>query len=379
MFAVMGFLLVGGMVFGTDASTAHSAIADDLSESELEQQAARDAEARPRLFEYKANEKAARIEPFAFGANRPLFAGVDDTTIPAYLIDPTNSSTSTAFTGFEVWGAAYDSVNDRVLFNGGSTLYEWTSAGTVNPLGVVVDSGGTVQSMVGLAWHNGQLYGVKNIATEGIWQINTSTMVATLLFTYPSTHDFGGFAVDPGTGVFYATDDSTVTGSRALVRISNTGVVTAVAPYPAGETDIDGLAIDNNGRAYLVTDQPGQSYVYDLLGGTYLPPITNPWTTSEIFSGATWVPAAPSLASVSGRVVAPSGQGVGNAIVQIANGSSFNAFVRSNPFGYFSFSDVPTGATYTLTASGKGYTFAPMNVPVSSDVTGVTVSSTTEP
>ena len=52
-----------------------------------------------------------------------------------------------------------------------------------------------------------------------------------------------------------------------------------------GETDIDGLAFDN-GRLYLITDEPGNIYVYNLGTGSYETPLTNPWTTSEVFSGA---------------------------------------------------------------------------------------------
>src|SRR5690606_28561157 len=149
------------------------------------------------------------------------------------------------------------------------------------------------------AWHNGVLYGTKNIATEAIWQIDTSTRVATILITYPTTHDMGGLAVDPNTGFFYATDDGS---TDSLVRINNDGTVTPIAPYPTGETDIDALAISNDGKAYLVVDEPGLVYVYDLVAGAYLPPFANPWTTSEIFSGATWIQSTPSgMATITGK------------------------------------------------------------------------------
>ncbi len=41
--------------------------------------------------------------------------------------------------------------------------------------------------------------------------------------------------------------------------------------------------------AYLVTDQQDSIYIYDLVGGTYLPAIANPWTSSEVFCGGTWI------------------------------------------------------------------------------------------
>jgi hypothetical protein len=153
------------------------------------------------------------------------------------------------------------------------------------------------------------------------------------------------------------------------------GTVTAIAAYPAGETDLDALAIDNNGRAYLVPDQPGSIYVYDLIGGSYLAPFANPWTTAEIFSGAAYILPAAASASVSGGVRSPSGSAIRNALVRITDGGSLDLLVWSNSFGYFSFTGIPTGPTYSLSAQAKGYTFTPVDVPVSSDVSGLTLTA----
>jgi hypothetical protein len=35
----------------------------------------------------------------------------------------------------------------------------------------------------------------------------------------------------------------------------------------AGQTDIDGLAVSDDGSAYLVTDEPGFIYVWGFAGG----------------------------------------------------------------------------------------------------------------
>src|SRR5690606_25325374 len=243
--------------------------------------------------------------------------------------------------------------------------WEWPVGGTPNQLGTIVDGGGAVQSMVSLAWHGGVLYGTKNISTEAIWQINVDTLVATILITYPTTHDMGGLAVDPNTGFFYATDD----GPDQLARINNDGTVTPIAPYPAGELDVDALAISDAGIAFMVTDQPGNSYVYDLVGNEYLDPITNPWTTSEVFSGATWIAAAPQgTVTITGQAVTPGGRALANVIVRITDGASWTSFARSSPFGYFRLENVPAGATYTITGTKKQYSFTPMVMPVNSDM-----------
>lgn len=220
----------------------------------------------------------------------PLFIGVDDVTVPAYTVDPSTNISATAFSGYEIWGAAYDSQNQIVYFNTGTTLYEWPLGGAVSLLGTIVDVAANPQSMVSLAFYDGQLYGTKNIANEAIHAIDTDTLVATVHIEYTDGDlDIGGLAVDPRTGAFYGTNDDNTPYGAGLVRIDPGGIITVIAPYPMGQTDIDGLAISDNGLAYMVIDQPGSIYVVDLDAGVYLDPLTNPWTTSEVFAGATYI------------------------------------------------------------------------------------------
>ncbi|MBN2147257.1 MAG: hypothetical protein JW726_07705 [Anaerolineales bacterium] len=219
----------------------------------------------------------------------PLFVGVDDTTVPAYRINPATAAASPAFNGFQVWGAAYDHINTRILFNNGATLYEWPLGGAVNSLGTITD-GISTQSMVGLAFYNGNLYGIKNIANEAVYEINLTTLVATVFIDYvDADYDFGGLAIDPSTGIFYATNDDITPHGSGVFRINPNGTATLIAPYPAAQTDIDGLAVDSNSIAYLVTDEPGFIYLLDLINVLYLTPIANPWATSEVFSAGAWI------------------------------------------------------------------------------------------
>lgn len=261
-------------------------------ETLAEQAAARAAE----------SETAPRPAPPAVPAGvagGPLFAGVDDTTIFTYRIDPGTNTAQQQFDGFQVWGAAYDPVGDQVYFNNGSTLYVWPVGGAVATVGTIADPGGAAQSMVGLAFHNGTLYGVKNIANEAIWAIDTTTAVATVQIDYVDGDlDCGGFAVDPSSGSFYCTNDDSTPYGAGLVRINPDASVTPIAAYPAGQTDIDGLAI-GGGRAYLVIDEPGSIYVWDFGTAAYVAPLTAPWTTSEVFSAAAWIPQAPVAPAIS--------------------------------------------------------------------------------
>ena len=73
-----------------------------------------------------------------------------------------------------------------------------------------------------------------------------------------------------------------------------------MTPYPAGRTDIDGLAV-GNGVAYLVEDEAGNTiHPYDLNAGAYLPSLLSPMQTSEIFSGAAYVIPEPSGLALAG-------------------------------------------------------------------------------
>jgi energy-converting hydrogenase Eha subunit F len=220
----------------------------------------------------------------------PLFIGVDDVTVPAYVGNPATNEWLQALIGYQFWGAAFDVATNKVYFNNGSTLYEWPVGGTVTQLGTIVDTLGATQSVVGLAFYNGELYAIKNIANEAVYKINTSTLVARVYIDYiDADFDLGGLAIDQNTGIIYATNDDTTPFGSGLFRINTDGTGTLITPYPAGQTDIDGLAISNSGIAYLITDEPGFVYVYDLNTNTYLTPLNNPWTSSEVFSSGTWI------------------------------------------------------------------------------------------
>jgi subtilisin-like proprotein convertase family protein len=222
----------------------------------------------------------------------PLFIGVDDTTIPAYRLTVPGGVATPVFDGVQVWGAAYDPDTNRVYFNSGTQLWQWPVGGVAALVGTIT-IGGNNATMVGLAFYDGTLYGVGNIGTENIYAIDTTTAVATeaiIVQTTTAERDFGGLDIDPESGKMYATNDAAAL--HGMVEIAPDGTVTVLAPYPDDQTDIDGLAV-GGGRAYLVTDEPGNIYVYDFATESYTTPIPNPWTTAEVFSAGAWIdPAA---------------------------------------------------------------------------------------
>ncbi|MGI8786354.1 MAG: LamG domain-containing protein [Pyrinomonadaceae bacterium] len=68
---------------------------------------------------------------------------------------------------------------------------------------------------------------------------------------------------------------------------------------------------------------------------------------------------APTAASVSigGRVLTAIGRGIRNVRVSLTDASGETRYAMTNPFGYYRFEDVESGATYILSVSAKRYRF----------------------
>lgn len=215
-----------------------------------------------------------------------LLVSVDDGDVGIYEVDPINNTSNLLLTGFQAWGMAEDpSTTNRIFFNSGNELYDWTIGNAPLLLGNITFEMGLL-TVTGLAYYDNKLYATRNIANEAIYQIDLNTLEATVVLDYTdSDFDFGGLAVDHQTGILYGTSDDTDAEGRGVYAfdiVNNT--ITLVTPYPPGETDIDGLAY-GNGKLYLIIDEPGSIYVYDLANQTYETPLTSPFTTAETFSG----------------------------------------------------------------------------------------------
>jgi uncharacterized repeat protein (TIGR01451 family) len=218
-----------------------------------------------------------------------LFVGVDDSTVPAYLFDPTLDASIQAFVGTGVWGAAYDYANQRVLFSSGTSLYEWPVGGSVNLLGTITDQTDNPFRMVGLAFYDGTLYGTSDLGAEAVYIIDITALEATAYIDYTDdSYQFYGLAADPLTGELYALNNDSSPYGVGLFKINLDGTATLIDGYPGSELDLDGLAIDRDGHAYLVPDQPGIIYVYDFSSDSYTTN-TAPWTTEETQVGSAWI------------------------------------------------------------------------------------------
>lgn len=295
---VMTITLSLGMVF-VSLALAQGPAEDDEAAREAEAAAAAEAESEETALA-RAEVTLSVFEPIT----APLFVGISRAISPAYVIDPATSDAYPLALGAEIWGSAYDEAGKRVYFNRGTTLFEWPLDGAPTALGVIRGStSNATLSMYGLAYYNGTLYASRGLSSandpEGIYTIDPATLKATLLLTYTAgaaNVDLGGIDAHPSTGALYGVNDQA--GSRGLVRIEPNGALTPIAPYPDDQTDIDGLAISGD-RAYLVPDEPGMVYVFDFGTMTYTTPITNPWTTVELFSAGAWIPVRELLPGIS--------------------------------------------------------------------------------
>jgi len=212
--------------------------------------------------------------------------------------DPLYSSTTSEA---KPWGMAYDGSTNTLYWNGGSTLYSSPFGDTLTPTNLGMMTFNTTSiNFVGLGFHDGKLYGTRNISTEAVYEIAPVTLVATQVYVYPSSFDFGGLDFDAANGLLYGLSDTAPAGVPiGLYQIDYAGQSqTFKAPYPAAETDIDGLAV-HNGVAYYVTDGPNTTqpnfYKYDVATGQSLGTIRSPFTGSGTFSAAAWVPEPSSL------------------------------------------------------------------------------------
>lgn len=73
----------------------------------------------------------------------------------------------------------------------------------------------------------------------------------------------------------------------------------------------------------------------------------------------TVTPPAVSFVTIGGRVTTPSGQNLRNVVVSLIDSDNVRRTAVTSSFGIYSFTNVATNQTYTLTAFSKRYRFSP--------------------
>jgi len=117
------------------------------------------------------------------------------------------------------------------------------------------------------------------------------------------------------------------------------------------------------------TDSPGPAFTSLISAFAGVPNPNGTWTLrfNDCFqadlgtvtaASITLLSASAANSSIRGRVVTPSGRGIGNARLTLSDAQGEPRTVMTNPFGYFNILEVPSGKTYILTVSSKNYSFA---------------------
>lgn len=270
---------------------------------------------------------------------RPVFSTgpttvykVDDATgVSTEIFDPLNPNTIVPATAPGFTGLAADNANSRIFAsttNGTkSDIYVLDYADPDNVTAtflVALTRPESTTGMVvdGLAYdtQRGVLYATRTLGgagqLEGLYSIDTTTGQTTLIFEYEpstgSTYTIGGIDYDPiADRIYFADDDDT--GGRNLYFVEGAnpaGGLQLLMAYPAGVTDVDGLAA-HGGRLFLLSDSQddtasaaiegngGLHYVIDVATTSVLGTITSPYPLRTVSTqlgridptgGAAWAP-----------------------------------------------------------------------------------------
>jgi hypothetical protein len=246
---------------------------------------------------------------FASIANAQLIVGNDQTgTATIYNVNITTGVATPIFSGTgtnaKPWGMAYDPTSDTLYWNNGSNLFSSPMGATLTPTALgSITFNSAATNFVALGFRDGKLYGTRNIATEAVYEIDPVTRIATQVYVHPAAFDFGGLDVDSTDNGLYGLTDTNTPG---LYKIDVPGQSQGfISGYPAGETDIDALAV-HNGLAYYVTDGPNTTqpnfYVYNISTGQQVGTLPSPFTLGGTFAGATMAIPVPEPTSIAGAL-----------------------------------------------------------------------------
>lgn len=79
----------------------------------------------------------------------------------------------------------------------------------------------------------------------------------------------------------------------------------------------------------------------------------------------------PTAVTVGGKVTTPTGQNLRNAVVSLIDANNVKRTATTGTFGLYSFDNVQTGGTYTMTVSSKRYRFSPRVIVITESITNL--------
>ncbi len=256
----------------------------------------------------------------------------------------------------------------------------WSSASTWNY--------GALTKMHDVYIPNGKIVNLDSVAMVNSLRVDctgSTTGASSTAYIIGSTQkDYcstGGFTYPVGTANGFSPVDSNITAlginpSSLTISATQTAHPTLYAPISLKRywslTETGDLTTDLVFHYIDPLDISGleTSYkLYRVAGG--VPNAVTPFTlnvgantigTTGISAFSEWAVgnAAPTASSVfvGGRVTAANGAGIRNAVVSITDSQGVRRLTRTNPFGYYRFSEVIAGGTYTVSVSSKSFVFA---------------------
>lgn len=351
--------------------------------------------------EIAVNTGAVTITPSAVNApvtidgaaNGRIFNVSANTTLNRLLL--TNAASS-ADGGAIINNGAVLTVNDSYLTNNtangnGGGIY--TNGGTVNfnrsTIGGTVTpapatgngaaNGGGIYNLNGtVVLSNSTISGNRSGNIGGgyygfasLGAASLSSTISTVAFN--TATNGGGIAVSSTLGfTSTASINNTIVSNNTAMTGDQFNVDPLILPLGAngGLTPTHGLRLSpvspaiDQGNTALTIDQRGLTRPVDL------PPV-NAANGSDIGAFEAQFGTTAAEIIVGGRVIGISGRGISGATVRITGTNGATQRTRTNPFGFYRFLKVPSGATYVISASLRNRTTNPRVISVIQDTTDV--------
>jgi CSLREA domain-containing protein len=162
--------------------------------------------------------------------------------------------------------------------------------------------------------------------------------------------------IEGGLTCVNGTNSNNLTGDPNLGALANNGGTTFTHALLAGSIAIDA------GNSLLTTDQRGSTRPVD--------DPNSPNGTGNLADIGAFEVQAPTAAGISigGRVLVNNGRGLSNALVYLTAQSGETRTARTNPFGYYRFTDVAVGQTLIVNVFHKQYQFNPQVVSINDNI-----------
>lgn len=307
----------------------------------------------------------------------------------SYTVTPTTATRATgapfSTSGSRPFSSAF-SRDGNYYYTGGGLSTVWAGFSADNSTGVLATLAGSPISAftTGVRGYAGDSQGRLFTVTAGdgtLRVFTTSAGTPAAVTGSPFATSFATFVdaeLSPNEQYYVAVDSST--SQLISYGISGTGAATTVAQAsiaPTNASTPNAFVFNTPGSFIFAANSSSRSVSrlsFNQSNGALiwlgtLP--NNAVGTTGFLAGIAYVEALPPTSAsgtLSGRVLSSiEGYGVKGATVVVVDSNGTSRTAITNAFGYYSFDELPLGATYILNASAKGETFDPQVVTLTGD------------